>query len=765
MTFGSSASAQNYVWAKNYVQAPTYVNSNASGPMINAMATDSIGNVYVAGAYEDTITVGGNTLYENSNYGWNFFMAKVEPNGLTDWAYPISRANMQDAISDVKTSSYLNTPFYCSNSLIATILPNGTTQAILYIPQVSIKKIATQGGIVYFAGLFQNHITINGSTFYSDSATGSLIGAFNFVTGHYVWIKQISQTTSVNAICGLEVDTAGNIFISGSIGPSGFFYYYYADSSVFDNITVHTNGESNGFVAKINNAGNYEWVKNYGLQNIYCYGMGIGLDNQQHIYFVNRQDEASSLNGYQTRSDIVKLDETGHEIWNRLYPRNDFWSTMACTDQGIFLTGGQGVGYSDTLYLIDTLLINSFSNYVLHLDTAGKYRWLAGYEGNSTGSASINHLATAKNGLVYSTGGFQGALNIGSSELVNPNNNNNISFDYLALINSMGDSASGNATISGRIFIDSNSNCLFDSTSIPAKSFGVIATPGNYIAVTDGNGRYSLSVPPGNYTVNEILPEFDEGSVTRVCPAGAQYSTGQLNSGAVDTGNNFANQISRCNYAAVITSPYGISIVCDTPFNAPVSFCNYSNNDIDSVEIQIGISDSISSISTKPPYSYRDQLTNKLVFTNMQFPADTCITIIVMGVRLCTSWELGMGYTPPYPLTISAQISNMCSASIGLNYDSTSIQVPMSVGIGNLSPETGVKVFPNPFQDDLFIVPDNEGDTGRLTVCDITGKEFANAKLNGEGKIMLDLNYLASGAYILSYKNAQGVASKLVIKK
>jgi SdrD B-like domain len=112
-----------------------------------------------------------------------------------------------------------------------------------------------------------------------------------------------------------------------------------------------------------------------------------------------------------------------------------------------------------------------------------------------------------------------------------------------------------NATKSGTKFVDTNGNGVRDSGE-PGKSgvqIHLFGTDGLGNAVhrhplTDANGNYSISVPPGNYTVCESVPSgwtqsFPTSGVSCAGHTGASglgYSI-TLASGDVDSGNDFGN--------------------------------------------------------------------------------------------------------------------------------------------------------------------------------------------------------------------------------
>jgi uncharacterized repeat protein (TIGR01451 family) len=65
-------------------------------------------------------------------------------------------------------------------------------------------------------------------------------------------------------------------------------------------------------------------------------------------------------------------------------------------------------------------------------------------------------------------------------------------------------------TIKGRVYSDTATPCVFDvGTDVGMSGRQVLAMPGNFVAYTDANGNYSLTVPIGTYTVSLVQPASD----------------------------------------------------------------------------------------------------------------------------------------------------------------------------------------------------------------------------------------------------------------
>ena len=735
---GVCLKAQNYLWAKNYITLPLYNSSP-----ITAIATDGNGNLYMIGDYNGNIDVNGDTslsqYYYNSHSLWmpNHFIAKIEPNGQTDWINNVQNDSLAYTTA-IAADTNANVYYSIQETVNSVIMrqTNGVNQRILSIrasnflyDDAVIQKIALNDSFLYIAGTFQDSVYIGNVAFASGCNTGggSFVAKYNLITSTYVWVKQISTSPSVFDVSGLIADNSGNVFISGLFGQS-VIYGGCSNVGQFDGFTLVCS-QPKGFVAKINASGSYQWANQVGASGEDVLSFGLSMDNYGNIY-------NASMNYGSDSALLEKISSTGVRIWNKL-----FLSVL----RGI-------VGSGDAMFLLTDAGVSC-------LDTAGNARWFAINAANNSGQVFNSLITSAKDGKVYTVGRFSGSLNIGGSLLINPSYNPNgvVRWDqYVALLYNKQDSATGTATIRGRVYFDNNSNCIYDAGDSAARNWGIIASPGNYLATTDSSGYYNLSVPPGSYMVSEILPEEDAGQLTQTCPVGIQYTTGNLSAGGVDTAINFANQFTMCSYTYIFPE-YTSILNCGTPFTIPILFCNYTTYDIGSDIVQLGVSDSIMAVSTTPAFDYYDTVMHKFIFNNIQIPADSCIQINISGERLCNQ-----GNTTPIPLTINVQVPTPCINS--MNYDSISLRIQWGVGVINISDDANIKVYPNPFQDQVFVSLDRTGGNGQLTIRDIMGKEIMTVPINGTGRTSLDLGFLASGVYVLFYQSDQGNISKRIVK-
>jgi hypothetical protein len=119
---------------------------------------------------------------------------------------------------------------------------------------------------------------------------------------------------------------------------------------------------------------------------------------------------------------------------------------------------------------------------------------------------------------------------------------------YLTVTDAQGDMSFGYkqidsgcfSYITGTVFIDANSDCVFDSTDVPLSNYDVelLSPSGQHLyGSVDSNGRYFIGVSEtGNYT---YLNNFPGGSCLHIESCSGQYDTVHVNAlGDTVTGGN-----------------------------------------------------------------------------------------------------------------------------------------------------------------------------------------------------------------------------------
>ena len=261
------------VWTKHY-------GGSGEDNIFDAVC-DNNNNLILSGYFEDTLTLGSQTLI--SQGGLDGFIAKVNPSGNVLWA--LSYGGIGDeggneisvdqngniftcADSDgdltIGTFSFLNTGIKDSYLIVLDSLGAiSWVRVIEGLGTIRGKAIAVDSlGNVLFGGDFSGPINVvdeanNEHTLTEYGAHDAFLTSWT-TTGNLNWAKSWGGTGS--DLCkGVTTNNQGDIYACGS-------FENFID---FDNQTLYSLGEKDFFLWKMNNQGNTIWLRQIsGVENI-----------------------------------------------------------------------------------------------------------------------------------------------------------------------------------------------------------------------------------------------------------------------------------------------------------------------------------------------------------------------------------------------------------------------------------------------------------------------------------------------------------------
>jgi uncharacterized repeat protein (TIGR01451 family) len=167
----------------------------------------------------------------------------------------------------------------------------------------------------------------------------------------------------------------------------------------------------------------------------------------------------------------------------------------------------------------------------------------------------------------------------------------------------------GGNTISGKVFIDTNNNCVEDAGENGVGSALLRVAETGFLYSTDPNGNYTMHVDTGHYTVS-LLPGtyYDQ-----VCPAG-NYSIYLPSSPMTFPGADFADTAQHCHDLNVAIDTWQQRI-CDSN-NLNIQVCNIGPQTANNVVLTVTLPDSaylvspLNYISNPGPGIYQYSLGN-----------------------------------------------------------------------------------------------------------------------------------------------------------
>jgi hypothetical protein len=269
----------------------------AGGPgqdMACALALASAGELLVAGQFAETATFGSSQLV--SQGGGDAFVARLTREGRWQWAIAAGSTDNDQA------------------SALAT----------------------TTTGEIYVTGYFSNTVAFGASVLTGRGMDDAFVGKLSG-TGRWQWA---TAATGSNAAYGkgLVTDPTGGVFVTGS----------FSGDAVFGATHLHSNcGSDDGFVARLNGAGRWEWVRV--LASDYLDGIaGIALDSVGNLCVAGTFSKTIRGGAFSLTSrgkmDVFVGYISRAGIWLGLTPAggtaNDEALALALAPNGEVLVGG-----------------------------------------------------------------------------------------------------------------------------------------------------------------------------------------------------------------------------------------------------------------------------------------------------------------------------------------------------------------------------------------------------------------------------------------
>ena len=279
----------NPVWA-NFVAGPAH-------DADHNIALDSTGNVYVSGAYSETVEFEpGNSAGDRTSEGLaDIFVIKYDGNGNFIWVKSIGGTS-SDGGYGITTDA--NGNVYVTGIYVDTVD---------FDPGVAVSSLTSAG----FADVFVLKLD-------SD--------------GNFLWAKSLGGPGSDYSY-DIAVDENGDVFTTG----------YFNDTADFDpgagTSELTSLGLSDIFISKLDSSGNFLWVRRAGGSSSDV-GVEITLDESGNVY------SAANYFGlvFPSNNDILisKLDTDGNWLWTKVIGGTGFDASYGIAldeAEDIYITG------------------------------------------------------------------------------------------------------------------------------------------------------------------------------------------------------------------------------------------------------------------------------------------------------------------------------------------------------------------------------------------------------------------------------------------
>lgn len=452
--FFEISNAQSPVWTSAYaIGAGDY-------DFCRGIGTDNTDNIYIAGLFSATVDFdpGPGVVYGAATGFTAFYIASYTDNGTLRWLRTMggngTSIDMDAFTTDANGNVYVSGYFFGTIDFDGTAATDfhssavgafdifltkydsaGNYQFTLTFPGTSFfnlgKGITTDAaGNIYFCGYFSGDVDFDptaGQNILNGAGFKDIFIAKYSSTGLLQWVKQIGNADDQTAF-DIAVSVSGSLYITGSFdGPLDF-----NPGPGINNFI--SQGNSDIFILKLDNAGNYIWNKQIGDTDI--------DEGHQLMLGVNDEIYITGFFGWTTDFDpgpavttltsvgsddifILKMDTMGSFKWARSIGSSNLDEgidirTLAngdvCTyilfrdatdvdpGNGVNIFSPSGTGYSDLALVC--------------LDSLGTYKWAEqiGGDFNEYGGK----MALNSSGAIWISGDFfSPTINLGTQVITN----------------------------------------------------------------------------------------------------------------------------------------------------------------------------------------------------------------------------------------------------------------------------------------------------------------------------------------------------------
>ncbi|MFH0866218.1 MAG: T9SS type A sorting domain-containing protein [Bacteroidota bacterium] len=220
---------------------------------------------------------------------------------------------------------------------------------------------------------------------------------------------------------------------------------------------------------------------------------------------------------------VVKLDNVGNIQWQKCLggSSNDYATSIQQTSYGNYIVAGYTSSNDGDVYGNN----GGTDFWIVQIDCLGNIQWQKCIGGSSNDEAQSIH-QTSDEGFVIA--GFSSS---NDSDVIG---NHGVDDYWIVKLNSI----NVYNVIYGKVFLDVDNNCNFNSGDYALTNIYLKALPGPYYCVSDIDGNFSLYTDTGSYVVTQVtngLPLFEQDcQLSYNVPFSHQYDT--------VTDINFANK-------------------------------------------------------------------------------------------------------------------------------------------------------------------------------------------------------------------------------
>jgi hypothetical protein len=346
----------NLLWSDNF--------GDDNNDYAKGIATDSLGNIYVTGYYTDSCVFGNDTLLNSGSE--DLFLVKYGPDGEKMWGVKAGGSSLDIAYA-VKTDT---------------------------------------SGYVYICGYYKSASVIFDTETINNTSSGTedvFVAKYDW-DGNLIWVRNAGGTN--RDLCfDISVDKFGSTYLTG---------WYYSTSITFGTQTIINNGWTEIYLLKFDSDGNPLWAFSAG-GSLEDEGFGVTNDDDANVYITgNFHSTTFTFGGHTVVSNgerdgfLCKLDAAGNVIWALNVGGNlqDRCEDVEYDYDGHIIVSGWYLSTNMTFAGDGVNNLGNSDAFVAKYDTLGNEIWLNSAGGDSNDYS--NCISVDNSGNIYA-GAYSGS--------------------------------------------------------------------------------------------------------------------------------------------------------------------------------------------------------------------------------------------------------------------------------------------------------------------------------------------------------------------
>ena len=392
------------------------------------IVTDSDGNSYLVGSFQGESVFGNTTLASAGNR--DGFVAKVNSEGKWVWVKrvggtgldQVNSLSLNDAREIVITGLFEGSVTFGNKTLvsagkrdvfIAKLSNNGEWQWAVSCGgegnENATAVVTDLENSVYVTGTYQ------GSANFGDTKLVSSEGTDLFVVkidndGDWVWAKRAGGSFDTFSTC-MVVDESKALYVGG----------YFKGTAAFGSNTLNSVGGEDGFVARMNHAGNWQWAKRCGSEKDDRV-TAVGIDSAENVVVSGYFQDLASFGAYELENQggkdlfVAKLNNSGSWQWAKAAGGEEEVApnSMVIDSQDNILTAGY---FSGSIYVGEALFNTNggWDMLITMMDKKGDWIW--GRKQGGIYTDQITSICMDGDDNVLVTGTFQSDMKLANKWL------------------------------------------------------------------------------------------------------------------------------------------------------------------------------------------------------------------------------------------------------------------------------------------------------------------------------------------------------------